>query len=127
MLNAYPLHMNAGPDTVCIHPLYLEPDAPETACSVSIVSETELDTEQIQCICMQPWERMLLQPEALRPEVAEGRKDLCRDMVRRWKEEIPEQLKRFYFIATICDPRQKRLCFPGVTDDERTTAHAWFR
>lgn len=35
-------------------------------------------------------------------------------------------MKRYYFIATICDPRQKTLRFPGVTAGERETALAWF-
>ena len=74
----------------------------------------------------QPWDGKLLQPNELRPEVVEGRQVLHSDLVDRWKTKIPEQLKRFYFIATICDPRQKGLCFPGVSDDERRTAHDWF-
>ena len=48
------------------------------------------------------------------------------DMVRRWKTEISTELKRFYFIATICDPRQQGLTFPGVSQEERLEAHEWF-
>jgi hypothetical protein len=47
-------------------------------------------------------------------------------MVRRWKTEISTELKSFYFIATICDPRQKGLTFPGVSQEERLEAHEWF-
>eukprot|EP00966_Prymnesium_polylepis_P149396 3451798-Prymnesium_polylepis.1 len=48
-------------------------------------------------------------------------------MERRWKTELPESPKRFYFIATVCDPRQKGLLFPGVSADERATALEWFQ
>jgi hypothetical protein len=48
------------------------------------------------------------------------------DMVRRWKAKISTELKRFYFIATICDPRQKGLTFPGVSQEERLEANEWF-
>lgn len=75
---------------------------------------------------LQPWDSKLLQPDQLRPEVAAGREVLHVDMERRWKTELPLPLKRFYFIATLCDPRQKGLTFPGVSEEERTTAHAWF-
>ena len=52
----------------------------------------------------QPWDCKLLQPKDLRPEVTDGRQVLYDDMVLRWKTEISTELKRFYFIATICDP-----------------------
>jgi hypothetical protein len=74
----------------------------------------------------QPWDCKLLQPKDLRPEVTDGRQVLYDDMVRRWKTEISTELKRFYFIATICDPRQKGLTFPGVSQEERLEAHEWF-
>ncbi len=57
----------------------------------------------------QPWDSKLLKPKDLRPEVTEGRQVLYDDMVRRWKTEISTELKRFYFIATIWQPRQPRL------------------
>ena len=47
-------------------------------------------------------------------------------MVRHWKTEISTKLKRFYFIATICDPRQQGLTFPDVSQEERLEAHEWF-
>ena len=47
-------------------------------------------------------------------------------MVRRWKTEISTELRRFYLIATIYDPRQKGLTFPGVSQEERLEAHEWF-
>jgi hypothetical protein len=47
-------------------------------------------------------------------------------MVRCWKTEISTELKRFYFIATICDPRQQGLTFPGVSQEERLEANEWF-
>ena len=46
--------------------------------------------------------------------------------MRRWKTKISTEFKRFYFIATICDPRQKELNFPGVSQEERLEAHEWF-
>jgi len=70
----------------------------------------------------QPWDGKLLQPKDLRPEVTEGRQVLYDDMVRRWKTEISTERKRFYFIATICDPRQQGLTFPGVSQEERLEA-----
>ena len=48
------------------------------------------------------------------------------DMVRRWKTEISTELRRFYLIATICDPRQQGLTFPGVSQEESLEAHEWF-
>ena len=74
----------------------------------------------------QPWDGKLLQPNELRSEVVKGRAVLHADMLRRWKTEISEPLERFYFIATICDPRQKELQFPGVSTEARVKAHAWF-
>ena len=74
----------------------------------------------------QPWDGKLLQPKDLRPEVTEGRQVLYDDMVRRWKTEISTELRRFYLIATICDPRQQGLTFPGVSQEERLEAHEWF-
>ena len=68
----------------------------------------------------------MLQPSQLRPEVAEARRVLHQDMVKRWKTDLAEPLKRYYFIATICDPRQKNLRFPGVDPGLRAVAHAWF-
>ena len=40
--------------------------------------------------------------------------------------KLPVPLQRFYFIATICDPRQKGLTFPGVTANVRELALEWF-
>ena len=74
----------------------------------------------------QPWDGKLLKPKDLRPEVTEGRQVLYDDMVRRWKTEISTELRRFYLIATICDPRQHGLTFPGVSQEERLEAHEWF-
>jgi hypothetical protein len=74
----------------------------------------------------QPWDCKLMQPKDLRPEVTDGRQVLYDDMVRRWKTNISTELKRFYFIATICDPRQKGLTFPGVSQEERLETHEWF-
>ena len=48
------------------------------------------------------------------------------DMVCCWKTKISTELKRFYFIATICDPRQKGLIFPGVSQEERLELNEWF-
>ena len=47
-------------------------------------------------------------------------------MVRRWKTKISTEPNGFYSIATICDPRQKRLTFPGVSQEERLESHEWF-
>ena len=74
----------------------------------------------------QPWDGKLLQPGSLRPEVVSGRKVLYDDMTRRWKTDFPEPLKRFHFIATICDPRLKSLLFHGISDEDRSTGHEWF-
>ena len=74
----------------------------------------------------QPWDNKLLPANCLRPEVAEARQVVYEDMVMRWKTEMPENLKRFYMIATICDPRQKSLRFPGVTTVGRAQAREWF-
>ena len=46
----------------------------------------------------QPWDGKLLQPNDMRPEVMDGRLDLYNDLVRRWKTELPSELKRFYFL-----------------------------
>ena len=73
-----------------------------------------------------PWDGKLLQPKDLRPEVTEGRQVLYDDMVRRWKTEISTELRRFYLIATICDPRQQGLTFPCVSQEERLETHEWF-
>ena len=78
----------------------------------------------------QPWDGKLLQPNELRSEVVKGRADFHADMLRRWKTEISEPFERFYFIATMCDPRllhrQKELEFPGVSTEARAKAHEWF-
>jgi hypothetical protein len=74
----------------------------------------------------QQWDCKLLQPKDLRPEVTDGRQVLYDDMVLHWKTEISTELKSFYFIATICDPRQKGLTFPCVSQEERLEAHEWF-
>lgn len=68
----------------------------------------------------------MLQPNELRDEVKNARKDLYDDLVQRWKSDIPVALKRFYCIATILDPRQKSLRFPGISSSERETAFVWF-
>ena len=47
-------------------------------------------------------------------------------MVRRWKTELPVDVKRDYFIATMLDPRQKELRFPGVSKGDRHLAQDWF-
>ena len=63
----------------------------------------------------QPWDsKILVQPYQLRPEVTAGRTELYDDMEKRWKINLSPALQRFYFIATICDPRMKSLRFPGV-------------
>ena len=36
------------------------------------------------------------------------------------------ELKRFYFIATICNPREKTILFSGVSEKDDTTNHEWF-
>jgi hypothetical protein len=59
-----------------------------------------------------PWDCKLMHPKDLQPEVTDGRQVLYDDMVQCWKTKISTELKRFYFIATICDPRQKGLTFP---------------
>ncbi len=47
-------------------------------------------------------------------------------MVLCWETEISTELNQFYFIATICDPRQKGLTFPSVSQEERLESHEWF-
>ncbi|KAL1522503.1 hypothetical protein AB1Y20_017490 [Prymnesium parvum] len=74
----------------------------------------------------QPWDGQLIQPADIRPEVQEARQQLHDDLVRRWKTEIPESLKRFYLTATQLDPRQRKLSFPGLTAWERHEAQEWF-
>lgn len=73
-----------------------------------------------------PWGAGVFMPTDLRPEVKEAREKLLADMEDRWVKGIPEWRKRFYFIATICDPRQKALRFPGVNAQDRETALDWF-
>jgi hypothetical protein len=68
----------------------------------------------------------LLQTKDLRPEVTDGRQVLYDDMELHWKTKISAELKYFYFIATICDPRQRGLTFPGVSQEERLETHEWF-
>jgi hypothetical protein len=68
----------------------------------------------------QPWDGKLMKNKDLRPEVTDGRQVLYEDMVCCWKTKISTELKRFYFIATICDPCQKGLIFPSVSQEERT-------
>eukprot|EP00966_Prymnesium_polylepis_P018995 437752-Prymnesium_polylepis.1 len=65
----------------------------------------------------------MLLPAELRSEVVAGRNDLHNDLERRYKTELQTPLKRYYFIATICDPRQKGLRFPGVSDEELSLIH----
>jgi hypothetical protein len=72
----------------------------------------------------QAWDGKLLKD--LRPEVTDGRQVLYDDVVRRWKTKISTELKHFYFIATICGPRQKGLTFPGVSQEEGLETHEWF-
>lgn len=74
-----------------------------------------------------PWNTGMYEPCELREEVREARQLLYEDMVDRWVTNLPEGRKRFYYIATICDPRQKGLrSFPGVSAQERETALNWF-
>ena len=61
----------------------------------------------------QPWDSKIISATSLRPEVEDAREEVYNDMVQRWKTDMPHSLKRFYFIATVCDPRQKSLRFPG--------------
>ena len=74
----------------------------------------------------QPWDNKVLPSWQLRPELKAARSVLHADMVKCWKTELPEPLKRFYFVATICDPRQKSLRFPGVDAGLRAVAQTWF-
>ena len=74
----------------------------------------------------QPWDGKVIRSSSLRPECQEAREEVHADLVRRWKTDIPEALKRYYMIATICDPRQKALRFPGLTSYERLCAREWF-
>lgn len=73
-----------------------------------------------------PWNGESIQPSALRTEVSEARELLYKDMVARWVTDLPEATKRFYYIATVCDPRQKGLRIPGVSADDRERALDWF-
>jgi len=73
-----------------------------------------------------PWNGEALEPSALRPEVSTARELLYKDLVTRWVRDIPPERKRFYYIATVCDPRQKALRFPGVSPQDRETALDWF-
>ena len=70
----------------------------------------------------QPWDGKQLNTKDLRPEVTDGRQVLYDDMVRRWKTKTSTELKHFYFIAAICEPRQKGLTFPSVSQEERRGA-----
>ncbi|KAL1500703.1 hypothetical protein AB1Y20_013350 [Prymnesium parvum] len=73
-----------------------------------------------------PWSNEFINPADLRPEVSEARNKLHDDLVLRWVTEMEEARKRFYYIATLCDPRQKALRFPGVAAQARETALDWF-
>lgn len=73
----------------------------------------------------QPWDGELLKPNELRPEVKLAREALYEDLVSRWKTEMPEALLRFYMTATLLDPRQRRLAFPGVSAFDRHQAREW--
>ena len=37
------------------------------------------------------------------------------------------RLRSIYFIATICNPHQKGLTFPCVSQEERLESHEWFK
>ncbi|KAL1515602.1 hypothetical protein AB1Y20_002221 [Prymnesium parvum] len=74
----------------------------------------------------QPWNGAAIPESELRPEVKAAREELFNDLIRRWKTGLPENLKRFYLTATILDPRQKNLAFPGITSGERHEAREWF-
>ena len=74
----------------------------------------------------QPWNGKLLEARDLRPEVAAARAVLHEDLLLRWKTELPEHTKRYYFTATLLDPRQKALAFPGVSAADRVKARDWF-
>lgn len=73
-----------------------------------------------------PWNGEIIPPSALRTEVSEAREQLYDDMVARCVTDLPLATKRFYYIVTICDRRQKGLRVPGVSADDRETAHDWF-
>lgn len=73
-----------------------------------------------------PWNGERIAAAELRPEVQQARKKLYADLFDRWVKNLPESRKRLYFIATLCDPRQKSLRFPGVSAQERETALDWF-
>ena len=74
----------------------------------------------------QPWDNKLLPSACLRPEVVAARTAVYEDMVLRWKTNMDESLKRYYFVATVCDPRQKAMRFPGMNAGDRASARAWF-
>ncbi|KAL1514954.1 hypothetical protein AB1Y20_004030 [Prymnesium parvum] len=73
-----------------------------------------------------PWNNELLLANELRPEVKKAREDLYQDMYERWISHLSLERKRFYMIATICDPRQKALRFPGISGNDRESGHEWF-
>ena len=73
-----------------------------------------------------PWDKKILQPTDLCPEVVLARSDIHADLVKRWKTNLPAPLQRFYFIATLLDPRQKALRFPGNDSALRKKAIDWF-
>ena len=75
----------------------------------------------------QPWDNRLLLPSQLRPEILAARRDLYDGLVARLKTAMPESRKRCYVLATMCDPRQKNLRFPGVDAGMRALARVWFQ
>ncbi|KAL1504112.1 hypothetical protein AB1Y20_010522 [Prymnesium parvum] len=74
----------------------------------------------------QPWDGKTLLPEDMRPEVQEARQALYDDMLQRWRTNMSDQLRKFYCVATLCDPRHKSLHFPGMTANEKVEAREWF-
>lgn len=73
-----------------------------------------------------PWNHEIFSSKDLRPEVQRAREALYQDMVKRWQTDMSLDRKRFYMIATVCDPRQKALRFPGISGNDRETAQDWF-
>ena len=68
--------------------------------------------------------------EDLHPAVQLGREALHVDLKVRWIDGLSYDIKRFYYIASGCDPRFKEFDvaqFPGISDEDREQARSWFR
>jgi hypothetical protein len=74
----------------------------------------------VEARTLQPWDGQHIDPLDLDPPLASARTSLRSKLVDTWKIDINHDTERTYFIATISDPRLKKLKFPGVTNEKRS-------